>query len=87
MARIGGLKEILLPCPHCAGENLGFSEVFRVRCYGCGSEGPTKRHKDAAARGWNRREYAMFTVAANKDDDVKLAEAQTAMNLEKEEKG
>jgi Lar family restriction alleviation protein len=52
---IKGINEELRPCPFCGGENLGFSEIFKVRCYSCGSEGAFRQRKEAAVRAWNQR--------------------------------
>lgn len=58
-------------CPFCGGSEVSAEHVmlriFRVRCNGCGAEGPTfdgrKKHRgswasDAAVAAWNQREAA-----------------------------
>lgn len=55
----GGMEMELKKCPFCKGNagiiDIGYVNIFTVKCYICGAEGPSSSSKDIAIKKWNRR--------------------------------
>lgn len=56
---LGGMEMELKKCPFCGGNaeifDIEYVNIFAVKCYICGAEGPSSNSKDIAKKKWNRR--------------------------------